>query len=283
MLGAFFVVSVAFLGGVFASYFNVVVDRGLKGSVKGRSHCDGCGRTLGVLDLIPVLSVVATHIGSSGKSKCCETSVSLRYFLTEFLGVVSFGLLALKLLAYIELQASIGTVQMFAVAFIVVLTFLFLYLAVEDIWHLEINTFVMFLMIALALLYSLISQGFLEGNELMFSSQLFSVETFLGIVVFPGLILLLIALTKGKGMGLGDFFLMIFIGLTLGVWQTMVAFQLAVYLASIFGIALGLRSGKIKGTIIPLVPFLLIGWQFASIYSEQVFILLFGYNLQNLL
>lgn len=270
------------LGGVFASYFNVVVVRGLKLSLFDRSHCDNCERKLSPLELIPVVSIAYIHLFQGGESKCCNKSISLKYLFTELLGSISVGLLALNLVQFIS-DKQLSTGLIFSAIYLVVISLTFLYLAVEDIWELHINSLVMYSMIGLSLVYGLIDHFLLNTAESLFASKLFSISTLLAISIYGGLILILIYLTKGKGMGLGDFFLMVFIGLSLGVWQTTVAFQIAVYLASVVGITMGVVRKQIKGTIVPLVPFLLIGWQLANMYTGEILEFLFGYNLQNLL
>ena len=77
----------AVLGAIMGSFVNCVAWRIVAGESpwSGRSHCTTCGHTLGVLDLVPVLSWAA----SGGKCRHCGERVSVRYPLTElFMGVV---------------------------------------------------------------------------------------------------------------------------------------------------------------------------------------------------
>lgn len=73
----------AALGGTLASYFGVVADRGWAGSVAGRSHCDGCGRTLRWFELVPVVSFVAL----GGRCRSCGARLTRVHLLREALGV----------------------------------------------------------------------------------------------------------------------------------------------------------------------------------------------------
>ena len=84
------VVVVALLGLVMGSAVTAIAWRVPRGRswIRGRSACPSCGTTLGVLDLIPVLSWVLAR----GKCRHCGAPVSWRYPLTEVL-CVSWALL----------------------------------------------------------------------------------------------------------------------------------------------------------------------------------------------
>lgn len=49
----------------------------------GRSHCDGCGRSLGAIDLVPVLSWIALR----GRCRHCGATLPLFYPLIELASV----------------------------------------------------------------------------------------------------------------------------------------------------------------------------------------------------
>lgn len=55
----------------------------------GRSHCDACGRTLGLIDLVPIVSFVAM----GGRCRTCRAPIPRRYLLLE-LGALSVGAVA---------------------------------------------------------------------------------------------------------------------------------------------------------------------------------------------
>jgi leader peptidase (prepilin peptidase)/N-methyltransferase len=73
----------AALGGVLASYFGVVADRGWADSTAGRSRCDGCGRTLRWFELVPVGSYLALR----GRCRTCGAGLTPRHLVGEALGV----------------------------------------------------------------------------------------------------------------------------------------------------------------------------------------------------
>lgn len=65
----------AVFGLTFGSFVNAAIERVPHGeSLNGRSHCDGCNRTLHVWELIPVLSYVVLR----GRCVSCDAAIGLR-------------------------------------------------------------------------------------------------------------------------------------------------------------------------------------------------------------
>lgn len=73
------------LGPVAGSFIGLVSLRLPAGRpvVAGRSACDGCGRTLGVLDLVPLISFAALR----GRCRSCGAAIPPRYPLLELAGL----------------------------------------------------------------------------------------------------------------------------------------------------------------------------------------------------
>lgn len=70
------------LGGTFGSYAGVVASRGWAGSLRGRSHCDACGRKLEWFELVPFLSFAALR----GRCRTCGASFGWAPLLCELAG-----------------------------------------------------------------------------------------------------------------------------------------------------------------------------------------------------
>lgn len=69
------VIVAALFGLAFGSFVNAAVDRIPRGaSLHGRSHCDGCGVTLGARNLVPVVS----YIVQRGRCTACAAPIGLR-------------------------------------------------------------------------------------------------------------------------------------------------------------------------------------------------------------
>ena len=75
-------------GACMFSFFYVVALRLPVGEsvVRGRSHCDSCGRTLTALELIPIMS----YIFQQGKCKGCKTAIPAGCFWSEVCGGAAF-------------------------------------------------------------------------------------------------------------------------------------------------------------------------------------------------
>lgn len=75
------------LGGAFASFLGVVLERIPRGeSIRGRSRC-ACGRQLAAHENIPVLG----WLRARGTTACCRQPLPRSYLLGELLGTVALG------------------------------------------------------------------------------------------------------------------------------------------------------------------------------------------------
>ena len=79
-------------GAIVGSFLATLLIRWPQGRsvVAGRSRCDGCGASLGVRDLVPVLSYAALH----GKCRRCGGRIDRRHLAAE-LAAAAIGLVAL--------------------------------------------------------------------------------------------------------------------------------------------------------------------------------------------
>jgi leader peptidase (prepilin peptidase) / N-methyltransferase len=88
----FLLLSAPFVG----SFLNVLAERWPKGEpfVRGRSHCEHCGRVLGWRDLIPILSWSFAR----GKCRYCGARISIRHPVVELsaLGIAIWSLAELS-------------------------------------------------------------------------------------------------------------------------------------------------------------------------------------------
>lgn len=87
-LHVYCLVVVAVLGLCMGSFLNCLASRLVSGEsiLHGRSHCMSCGHPLGIADLVPVFSWLA----SGGKCRYCKEPVSARYPVTEVLCAVVY-------------------------------------------------------------------------------------------------------------------------------------------------------------------------------------------------
>src|SRR3990170_2753748 len=96
------------VGAVIGSFLNACIDRLPRGEslMAPPSHCDACGRRLGPLELVPVLSYLAVH----GRCRTCRTLMPRRVLWVE----AGTGLLFL--LVYLRFGSSLASLP--AAAFV---------------------------------------------------------------------------------------------------------------------------------------------------------------------
>ena len=221
------------------SFIGVCFDRIPKGEkiYKGRSHCDSCGKTLGVLELIPIIS----YISLCGKCRKCKMRISPVSTLIELTTAV-LG----TLMIYIYGLTVQGIAFGLTTAVLIEITLL-------DYKTMEISDLACVL-IALAGIVLMI----LNGSYI--SSLIGAVS-----VSIPFLFMAL-----AGGMGMGDVKLMAAVGILLGWKQTLLAAFFGIVIGCIAALILKLR--KIQGwkSEIAFGPYLCIGTFVSMSVGEQI-------------
>ncbi|PLT32392.1 A24 family peptidase [Bacillus sp. V5-8f] len=240
------------LGAVLGSFYNVV---GLRvpenvSIVRPRSHCATCHRTLGAVDLIPVLSYLLLR----GKSRCCGNKISMIYPIVELVT----GLLFLHAFYWFGLTGELAV----ALTFISLLVIIF----VSDIVYMIIPDKVLLFFIPVIL----VERMLVPLNPWW--------DMFAGAFIGFGLLYLIAILSKG-GMGGGDIKLFFVIGLVLGLKLTILAFFISTLIGALYGI-LGMGLGKLRRSQpIPFGPFIAIGALVSYFYGN--FIMIFYFDVFN--
>ncbi len=244
-------------GTVVASFLNVVADRVPRGEsiVTPPSHCPGCGRHLGPLELVPVLSYIAL----GGKCRVCDLRIPLRVPLVELAGGMLFAFAIWRYGATLD-----GVLAAFFFAFL-------LLVAVIDLEHqLVLNRVLLAglpLAVASALLWSpsvrtaVIS---VDGRylDLLLDSAIAGLAGFL---VFLGF-----AVLSRGGMGAGDVKLAGVLGVWLGLRLLPVALTLAVTLGGIIAAFLLVFRSFNRKDPIPFAPFLCTGAVLGLAWGQQI-------------
>lgn len=223
--------TIIFLYGiVIGSFLNVCIYRiPLKENiVVTRSHCMSCGHELKWYELIPVISFVVQR----GRCRSCGTKLSVQYPLIEGLNgvlyVVTFAIngMTIDSLLYCLLISAL------------------LVLSVIDFRTYEIPLGINIYILALGLI----------GTAVHYEDWLNHLIGFFAVSLFIGLI---IALTRGRGMGGGDLKLMACAGLLLGWKSIILAFLLGCIIGSICHV-IRMRVTKASHTL-AFGPYLSIG------------------------
>ncbi len=235
------------LGLVFGSFAGVLVYRIPKNKnfSKGRSYCDNCKQEIAWYDNIPLFSFILLK----GKCRNCGTKINFNYPLIEFLMGTIF--LAIYLApnycsTFLKFETICSYSQMLGFFYLPITAFFSFILL--TIFFIDLETF----LIPDSLVYSgylvLLIASFLTNRNLF--------EVFYAGLI-PALILLSInIITKGRGMGLGDVKLAVFVGGIFGIFKALEWLFVGFLTGGFVGIILILvKKARLKQEI-PFGPFL---------------------------
>lgn len=282
---AIFLAFAFILGTAVGSFLNVVVERTAREEhILGRSYCESCKKKLSPRDLIPVISYIITR----GRCRYCNDHLSIQYPLVEVATGLIFVITTYLILHNLYLNTDLNGNSIHLPYFSHALPLLFYFIVSSALIALFLSDFkygmlfdnitlptITFIVIyklftTLYLLWShfqrlnagqfgqyLIQAGYLETKaQFSLLPLLYTFAGSLGIALF---FLLLIVITKGRGMGGGDVKLGILIGLAAG-WPYMIASIMIGFLTgSLISLILLLIRRKRVGQTIPFGPFLIIG------------------------
>ena len=237
--------AIAFLGGlVVGSFVTVVAHRVPRGEsvVAPRSRCPGCGAGIAPYDNIPVVSWALLR----GRARCCGTSISIRYPLTEL------GLGALYAATVLVLWGDPGEVAL-GLVFVTML----LAVTLTDLEQRIIpNKILLVSAVAGAAIAALADPGDLPERAIA--------------ALAAGGLLVAAALAYPRGMGLGDVKLAATMGLFLGR-NVAPALLVALLAGSLFGLAMIAREGAAaRKRALPFGPFLALGGLVGLLAGDQL-------------
>lgn len=244
------VLAAALLGAILGSFLNALLFRFNTGLsvLRGRSRCMRCGHTLGVTDLVPVLSYLLLR----GRCRYCNTHISVQYPLVESFAAV------LVAATYILHPDPL----LFAYWTLVHLTLLFIF--VYDLRHQVIPWSASLLLLALALLHLWppLFGGAMESA--WFAGPVLALPLFL-FALF----------SHGRWMGWGDAPLELSLGSLLGLSAGLTALMLSFWVGALVGIGLlVLAKGYRMRSEVPFAPFLISGAWVVHFFHVDFFPLL---------
>lgn len=238
---------IAFFGLFIGSFLGVVVDRfGMEKSFwSGRSECDQCRATLGMLDLIPVASFIFLR----GKCRHCKTKLSWRYLFIECATSLLFMITAWRYA--IPALLPIGFVSTHFGVFLV-----------RDLLFVSL-LIVLFLIDAR---HGVLPDRFtLPGIVLLFGLNVWlgiPWQTLLiGGLVVGGFFALQFVVSRGTWVGDGDIRFGVLLGMMLGLTQGVLALMLAYIIGAAFALILLKRKKLNRKSTLAFGPFLaMAGW-----------------------
>lgn len=236
-----------FLGSAVGSFLNVVAIRYKPGAwlftkdiFWGRSHCQKCQKNLRWYELVPVLSFLV----QMGRCRHCHQLITWQYPAVELLAGLAFVLVPLYLQSvFIWIMAILSLLLIALIDYRLSI--------IPD----QLNWFLAFLGMAFLGLNSI--WGFLLGG---------------------GIFGLIILLTKGRGMGLGDLKLAAALGFLFGWPKIILIVALAFVIGGLWAAVLLLAKRKAPKDAIPFGPFLatasilvmFIGNKLVGFYSQYL-------------
>ena len=286
---------IGFLLGVsLGSFAKATADRVIAGkSLRGRSYCWSCKRRLKWYDLFPVLS----YISLRGRCRFCHKRIPPQLFISEIaMGVLVALVFWTALLPYPDFlllpyweMGLIGFEVLFKV-FIVCVMFIVFWtdlqggLIFDRVMYPALEAAAIFWVVLSALrsasLYYQL-QGSLIGRFLLpphtdylyqhlKSIWMLPVESLLAGVLAALFFIILILVTRGRGMGWGDVKYVLFLGLALGFPNIIVGLILSFVFGSVASLVLIVMKRRHFGQTIPFGPFLSMGAYVALLYGQQI-------------
>lgn len=241
---------VGLLGLAVGSFLNVLIDRIPRGEnvVWKPSHCDFCKKPLRWFELVPVVSFLV----QGGRCRRCKKPLSLQYPFIELL--TAGGYVALLPLSRWMFLHYAYTLVIFSAG--VVIFFI-------DLKHQIIpDSMLYFVLVTLFILG--IPLPAMEWWQHVLSGSLSGLMFFL-----------LWAITKGRGLGLGDVKLVVLLGLLLGYPLIVVSLYIAFLTGAVTGVILIVANRAKMKSRIPFGPFLIVGTLCAIVWGEYLLAWLF--------
>ncbi len=245
--------------------------------IGGRSHCVHCKATLRWFELMPMVSFLV----QGGRCRRCKARLSLQYPIVELISGLIFVVVPLVLRAgTLGVGIGAGVAPLIAMVALWVATFeALLVMAVIDI-RLgiipdEINVFLAVVGVVLAILsvgyFGVANHSLLGPYAVIFGWRGNGVLAKIIGAVFSGIFFaILIAVTHGKGMGMGDLKLAIPLGLIFGWPDIIFVLVFAFVIGAVVGlVAVARGTNSMKGTL-PFGPFLALGATTAFLWGPQI-------------
>lgn len=279
------------LGLLFGSFLNVVADRVINGEsiIKGRSHCDSCKKTLVARDLIPIISIVIAKF----KCRYCGTNLSLYYPFSELLTGVAF----VVIFGYSNILAQPSIYSFLSFVYLLLIACFYIVLFLTDIKYrlipnsiviIGVITVVLYTLALLSIQYISIYSNLANDN---FGQYLLRTDYFkdavlialrgLGVTTLSSIgialfFILLILITRGRGMGAGDATLGFLIGFVNGFPNNILAIFLGFALGSLVSIGLIIARTKTVKDTVPFGPFLITGSVISYFWGTQLLDIYYG-------
>lgn len=233
------------LGTVIGSFLNVVINRLItkESILRNRSHCPFCKKKLNWLELIPIISFIL----QGGRCRKCKKKIPCQYPLVEFFTGLIFLLIIFNFSAIGG--PALGWQFIISTIFLLIISCFLIVLFVYDLKHYLVPDVIIYPALIITLIYQIYFS--------IISNQLSFIVNYLLAGLIGGLFfLILVLISRGRWMGLGDVKIGILMGLLLGLSQVFTALFLAFLSGATVAIVLLILKKKELKSEIPFGPFL---------------------------
>lgn len=249
------------LGLMVGSFLNVVVYRlrVAESFVVGRSHCPHCRTQISWYDNIPVLSFILLKF----RCRACKEKISWQYPLVEIFTAFIFVFIGHSYFLLDDFYTWIETFYYLGIASFLLVIFVY------DFLYMEIPALALWPGVVFAVAFNL----FFDWNSYDFSAGPLGLATYsgtLGALAAFFFFFLLVAISKERWMGMGDAYLVIFLGLIVGWPEILLALMASFSLGAIIGLALITFGKKKMESQLPFAPFLVLGTLIAIFWYDPI-------------
>jgi len=219
------------------------------GGLKSRSYCPHCKHNLGWQDLIPILSFLILK----GKCRYCQKPISLQYPLVELATGILFLLIVFRF----------SSDFLFSIFCLLISCFLII-IFVYDLKHYIIPDKIIYPAIAIALIFNTFYSIFIINNSK------FLIQSLLSALGAASFFLIIVLVSRGRWMGIGDIKLAFFMGLFLSFPGILIALFSAFLIGAVLGLWLVAFGKKTMKSEVPFGPFLVTGTFIALFFSQPL-------------
>ena len=250
-------------GIVVGSFLNVVALRwdlpsrgGALSNLGGRSSCPSCGKTLGMFELVPIVSFLILR----AKCRECKSKISWQYPIVE----ICTGLVFVSLFYVVN---PVNLISLTHYLFLIIIFCIYIVITIYDFRHKIIPDELVYTAIFLSFLTSLF---FVEYSLLDWLSGPILFTLFASIWFF----------SRGRAMGFGDAKLGLSVGLLLGATEGFSAIVLSFWIGAIGSLVyiflnkMGFIKGDKKLTIkseVPFGPAIILGTWLVMVFHLNIF------------
>lgn len=243
----------------------------------GRSHCPHCGETLRWFELVPLVSFMML----GARCARCKAPISFQYPVVELFSGLIFALVPWRIAVFAAGTAAAGGVPFVILAALWIIVFeALLVMSLIDI-RLgiipdELNIFLFVAGIFLAIFtvgYVGSSNGSFAGAyAVLFGLQGdFWINRIAAMALAAAFFALLIWITRGRGMGMGDLKLAVPLGLVFGWPDVLLVVAAGSVIGAVVGIILMIAGRKKMKSTVPFGPFLAVGAAVVFFFAYPLF------------